>query len=248
MNALALLGAVAIGLALGLTGAGGSILTLPVLVYLADIPPRQAVGLSLLIVGLAALAGAWQRARAGELHLKAAGMFVISGMLGAVAGARFTHLVSPPALLISFAALMILVGVRMLLPQKSGPQPAPECRPLRCLLAGGGVGILTGFLGVGGGFLLVPALVKFARLPIRTATGTSLAIIAANSAAGFVSHLGASPTPWRLATVFALIAVAGVLAGGKLASRVPEKALRRGFALLVLLTAGFILMNHWIQA
>lgn len=243
MNALALLGAVAIGLALGLTGAGGSILTLPVLVFLADVPPRQAVGLSLLIVGTAALAGAIQRARAGELHLKAAGMFVISGMLGAVAGSRFTSLVSPSVLLISFAVIMIFVGVRMLLPRKGEPQPEPECRPLRCLLAGGGVGILTGFLGVGGGFLLVPALVKFARLPLRMATGTSLAIIAFNSAAGFFSHLGEAAIPWLLAGVFAAIAVAGVLAGGKLASLIPEKGLRRGFGVLVLLTAGFTLLN-----
>jgi uncharacterized membrane protein YfcA len=246
MNALALLGAVAIGLALGLTGAGGSILTLPVLVFLAGIPPQQAVGLSLLIVGLAALAGALQRAKAGELHLKAAGMFVISGMLGAVVGAQFTHLVAPATLLLSFASLMILVGIKMLAPRKGGPQPAPECRPLRCLLAGGGVGILTGFLGVGGGFLLLPALVKFARLPIRSAAGTSLAIIAANSAAGFVSHLGKTPTPWLLAGVFALIAVAGVLAGGKMASHVPEKILRRGFALLVLITAAFISLEVFL--
>jgi uncharacterized protein len=243
MNALALLGAIAIGLALGLTGAGGSILTLPVLVFLAEVPPRQAVGLSLFIVGIAAAAGALQRARAGDLHLRAAGMFVFSGMLGALAGARFTSLVSPSVLLISFAGIMVFVGVRMLLPRKDGPQPAPECRPLRCLLAGGGVGILTGFLGVGGGFLLVPALVKFARLPLRMAAGTSLAIIAFNSAAGFLGHLGEAPVPWSLAGVFAVIAVAGVLAGGRLASVIPENSLRRGFAILVLLTAAFTLLN-----
>ncbi|MEY3895266.1 MAG: hypothetical protein RLZZ214_785, partial [Verrucomicrobiota bacterium] len=86
MNPLALSGAVAIGLALGLTGAGGSILTLPILVYLAGVPPPQAVGLSLLIVGIAALVGAWQRARVGELHFRAAGMFAVSGMVGAVFG------------------------------------------------------------------------------------------------------------------------------------------------------------------
>ena len=94
MNPLALLGAIGIGLSLGLTGAGGSILTLPVLVYLADIPPHQAVGLSLLIVGTAALVGAWQRARAGDVHFKAAGMFVLSGMVGAAFGAK-AH---PPAI------------------------------------------------------------------------------------------------------------------------------------------------------
>jgi uncharacterized protein len=241
MNALALLGAIAIGLSLGLTGAGGSILTLPVLVYLADIPPRQAVGLSLLIVGTAALIGAWHRARAGEVHFKAAGMFVLSGMTGAAFGAKLTHLLSPTALMVSFAVLMVVVAVRMLMPRKSGVQPAPECKPLRCLLAGAGVGVLTGFLGVGGGFLLMPALAKFARLPLRVATGTSLAVIACNSAAGFVSHLGKTPTPWLLAGVFAAIAGAGVIAGGKIASRLPEKALRRTFAALVLATAAFVI-------
>jgi hypothetical protein len=241
MNTLALLGAIGIGLSLGLTGAGGSILTLPVLVYLAGIPPKQAVGLSLLIVGAAALAGAWQRARAGEVHFKAAGMFVLSGMTGAVLGARLTHLLSPRALMITFAVLMVVVAVRMLLPRKSGIQPVPECRPARCLLAGGAVGVLTGFLGVGGGFLLMPALAKFARLPLRVATGTSLAVIACNSASGFVSHLGETPTPWLLAAVFSAIAAAGVLVGGKIASRLPEKILRQSFAVLVLATAAFVI-------
>jgi hypothetical protein len=240
MNPLALLGAIGIGLSLGLTGAGGSILTLPVLVHLADVPPREAVGLSLLIVGIAALAGAWQRARAGEVHFKAAGMFVISGMAGAVLGSRLTPLLTPAALMITFAALMAVIGARMLLPRGDAPQPSPECRPLRCLLAGAGVGVLTGFLGVGGGFLLMPALAKFARLPVRAATGTSLAVIACNSAAGFLSHLGGAPTPWLLAAVFAGIAGAGVLAGGKVASRLPEKTLRQAFGLLVLATAAFV--------
>ncbi|MDP3852041.1 MAG: sulfite exporter TauE/SafE family protein [Luteolibacter sp.] len=241
MNALALLGAIGIGLSLGLTGAGGSILTLPVLVYLAGIPPREAVGLSLLIVGTAACIGAWQRARAGEVHFRAAGMFVLAGTLGAVLGSKLTPLLSPTALMITFACLMVVVGLRMLLPRRSLPQPAAECLPLHCLLAGGAVGVLTGFLGVGGGFLLMPALAKFARLPLRVATGTSLAVIACNSAAGFAGHLGNAPTPWLLALVFSGIAAAGVLIGGTVASRLPEKAQRRTFAALVLLTAAFVL-------
>lgn len=241
MNALALLGAVGIGLSLGLTGAGGSILTLPVLVYLAGIPPKQAVGLSLLIVGTAAAVGAWQRARAGEVHLKAAGMFVVAGMVGAALGAQLTPLISASALMITFAVLMLVVAVRMLMPGKSGPEPLPECHPLRCLAAGFGVGVLTGFLGVGGGFLLMPALAKFARLPIRVATGTSLAVISCNSAAGFVSHLGEAPVPWLLAGVFAVIAAGGVLVGGKVASRLPEKALRRVFAVLVLVVGVLVI-------
>jgi uncharacterized membrane protein YfcA len=243
MNALALLGAVAFGLALGLTGAGGSILTVPVLVFLAEIPPRQAVGLSLLIVGAAAAAGAARSAMAGELHLRAAGMFALAGMPAAVLGAAFTHLVSPTVLMGGFATLMALVGVSLVRPRRAGPVPTPECRPLRCLLAGAGVGLLTGFLGVGGGFLLVPALLKFARLPIRMAAGTSLAVIAANSVAGFFSHLGETPVPWLLAGVFTAIAVTGVLVGGTIASRLPEAALRRGFGVLVLVVAAVVFLK-----
>jgi uncharacterized membrane protein YfcA len=243
MNPLALLGAVAIGLSLGLTGAGGSILTLPVLVYLAQVPPAQAVGLSLLVVGSAALAGAIQRARAGEFHAKAAAMFVLSGTAGTVPGSRLTHLIPPSALMIAFAVLMVAVALRMLMPPKREIQPAPECQPARCLAAGFGVGVLTGFLGVGGGFLLMPALVRFARLPLRTATGTSLAVIACNSASGFLGHLGEGPTPWLMAAVFSLIAAAGVVAGGHLSSRLPEPLLRRAFAVLVLATAGFVLWH-----
>lgn len=240
MNTLALLGAVGIGLSLGLTGAGGSILTLPVLVYLAGVPPKQAVGLSLLIVGVSALAGAWQRSRAGEVHSKAAGMFVLSGAAGAVFGSRLTHLLTPAGLMLSFAALMIVVALRMLAAPPSETRPAPECEPARCLSAGLGVGVLTGFLGVGGGFLLMPALMKFARLPLRVATGTSLAVIACNSAAGFLSHLRDAPVPWTMAAVFSAIAVLGVWAGGGISSRLPEKSLKRAFAVLVLLTAGFV--------
>jgi uncharacterized membrane protein YfcA len=241
MNALALLGAVGIGLVLGLTGSGGSILTLPVLVYLAGIEPREAVGLSLIIVGAAALAGAWQRARVGEVYYKAVLMFAVSGMLGATLGAKLTHFISPDALMLAFAGVMIALGVRMMLMRRPSVQPEIECRPMRCLMAGAGVGVLTGFLGVGGGFLLLPALVKFVRVPTRVATGTSLAIIAANSAAGFFGHFGSAPVPWRLAVVFSLIAVAGVLLGGKIAGRLPELVLQRGFVLLVFLTAAFVI-------
>lgn len=241
MNALALLGAVLIGLSLGLTGAGGSIFTLPVLVHLAGVPPREAVPLSLLVVGCAALVGAIQRARTGGIHVQAAVMFVLAGAVGAVLGAQLTPLVSPAMLMIIFAMIMVVVGLRMLGATDANVCPAPECRPVRCLLAGGGVGVMTGFLGVGGGFLLVPALLKFARLPLSTAMGTSLAVIACNSAVGFTGHLGAGPVRWPIAVVFSAIAAAGVLLGGRFSARLPERSLRRIFAVLVLITAAFVL-------
>ena len=221
MNTLALLGAALIGLSLGLTGAGGSIITLPVLVYLAGVAPKEAVGLSLFIVGAAALVGALQRLCGGGIHPKAALMFI-------------------------FAALMLVVAVNMLIGKNDGLSPAAECKPIRCLLAGLAVGVLTGFIGVGGGFLLVPALVKFAKLPVRQATGTSLAVIAFNSAAGFLGHFGEAPPRWPLAFLFAGLAAAGVLAGTALAKRLPVARLRQGFAVMVIATGAFVLWQNGV--
>ncbi len=247
MNALALLGAALIGLSLGLTGAGGSIITLPVLVYLAGVPPKDAVGLSLFVVGVAALVGAMQRLRSGEIHLKAVLMFALSGMVGAAGGAHLTPLVSGRVLMIIFAVLMLVVAINMLRGSKIELSVKAECRPLRCLLAGLGVGVLTGFIGVGGGFLLMPALVKFAKLPLRVATGTSLAVISFNSAAGFVSHFGEAPPRWTLAFVFAGIAAAGVVVGSAFAKRLPVARLRQLFAVMVVATGSFVLWQNLMK-
>lgn len=241
MNILTLIGAIFIGLSLGLTGAGGSIITLPVLVYLAGLAPKEAVGISLFVVGCSALVGAFQRARSGDFHLPAALMFALSGMAGAVGGARLTPLVPAPMLMGLFALLMLAVALKMLLGSRREMDLPVECRPYRCLAAGLGVGVLTGFIGVGGGFLLVPALMKFGRLPLRTAAGTSLAVIAFNSAGGFLSHFGEAPPRWALALLFAGIAAAGVLVGSSVSSRLPVKRLQQGFALLVLATGVFVL-------
>ena len=241
MNILSLLGASLIGLSLGLTGAGGSIITLPVLVYLAGLPPKEAVGLSLFVVGTAALVGAVQRIRAGEFHARAALLFALSGMAGAAGGARLTHLVSGQVLMIIFAVLMLIVAANMLRGGGRETTMLAECKPVRCLLAGLGVGVLTGFIGVGGGFLLMPALVKFARLPMRVATGTSLAVISFNSAVGFISHFGEAPPRWPLALLFAGIAAAGVLVGTAFAARLPVARLRQVFAVVVIATGTFVL-------
>jgi uncharacterized membrane protein YfcA len=245
MSPLALIGAALIGLSLGLTGAGGSIITLPVLVYLAGVAPREAVGLSLFIVGTAALVGAIMRWHSGEVHGRAVLMFSSSGMVGAAFGSHLTQALPPHVLMMCFAALMLIVAVNMLRGGGRKDVSEAECRPLRCLGAGFAVGVLTGFIGVGGGFLLVPALVKFARLPLGVATGTSLAVIAFNSYAGFFSHYGEAPARWPLALTFAGLAAIGVVAGTRFAKRLPAVILRRGFAVLVLITGGFVLWQNW---
>lgn len=248
MNALVIAGAVVIGLTLGLTGAGGSIVTLPVLVYLGGIAPGDAVPLSLFVVGAAALTGALHRWRRGEICLPSSAVFALSGMAGAALGANFTPLVGPLVLMVIFAFLMLVVAVFMMLPRKnpapaSNPSEQPPPSLLSRALAGGTVGVLTGFIGVGGGFLLVPALLKFGRLDLRQALGTSLAIIFFNCLAGFLSHLGTTEIDWTIALLFSSLASLGVLGGTRLAGLIPPHRLRQGFALMVMLTGLYVLWS-----
>lgn len=247
MNPFAIAGIIAIGISLGLTGAGGSILTLPVLVYLVGLPPTETVGVSLCIVAIAAGFGAVQRWRCGEIHLKAALMFGVAGMVGAAIGATFTHVVDERLLMFLFALLMIVVGLRMTFEKTSQIDPLPECKPLRCILAGGGTGIVTGFLGIGGGFILMPALIRFARLPIAMATGTSLAVIAANSIVGSFAHQTAISKHGLHILIFAAIAVIGTIVGKSIANRLPQAVIQKIFGGIVLVTAIAILAETILQ-
>jgi uncharacterized protein len=241
--ALALSGA--IGLSLGLVGGGGSIVTVPVLIYVAGLPVPQAVALSLAIVGATAGVGAVIQGLRGNLHWKAAGVFGVTGMAGALGGARLTPLVPPPVLLMLFAALLIAVGLKMVLEKEELEVPErAECRFSICAAAGTGVGVLTGFLGVGGGFLIVPALLRFARLPMRQAVGTSLLIISINSAAGFAGHVAEAQGTLGMAAAFTAIAIVGMFAGMALARRLRTTGLKTAFGALSLAVAAYlILMN-----
>ncbi len=243
---IALILAVSIGLSLGLLGSGGSIVTLPVLVYVAGVPVASAVGMSLAIVGGASAAGAWLKHRQGLVHWRAATLFGITGMAGALAGAQFTRLVSPGVLMLIFAVLMAVVAGRMLSRDgENAIEPLPDCRPVRCGLAGLVVGMLTGFIGVGGGFLLVPAMILFAHLPMAMAVGTSLAVIAVNSFAGWLGHLGREPFAWGLTGAFLLAALVGMAAGARLGGRLRPTTLRHAFGWFVLAVAGFVVVKNW---
>jgi uncharacterized membrane protein YfcA len=232
-----------IGLSLGLVGGGGSIVTVPLLVYVAGLAPREAVALSLPIVGATAAAGAALQFRAGNVDLKPALVFAVTGMAGALLGAPLTRLFPGPVLMLLFAALMIAVGVRMLKSRGEAELEAPgRCEPVRCGAAGLGVGVLTGFLGVGGGFLIVPALLRFARLPMRRAVGTSLLIIAANSAAGFAAHFGELGRHGPIALAFTASALIGLVGGTVLGRRMQPQGLKAVFAGLALVVAGYLVV------
>jgi hypothetical protein len=237
---MALLLAVLIGVSLGTLGSGGSIITMPVLVYVAGIPPHAAVGMSLVIVGTTAAVGSIVQSRRAGLDARAAAIFAATGAAGAFAGARLTRLVSGDALMAIFAALMLLAGWRML----AGAAPAAASRPCsvpRCAGAGLALGVLTGFLGIGGGFLIVPALVLVAGLDMKRAVPTSLAIIAFNAAGGLAGQLRDAAFDWMLTAGFLASALAGMLAGSTITSRVSAASLRRVFAWAVIALGASIL-------
>lgn len=243
---LALVFALAIGFSLTVLGSGGSIITLPVLVYAAHVRPQEAVGMSLAIVGGTSLAATVLNLRSGHLHLQAATLFSLTGILGAVAGAQLTHLVSPPLLMLIFAGLMIVIATLMLRRRKMHePDSSEKCHWQRCSLTGLGVGVLTGFLGVGGGFLIVPALVFFARLPLKSAFITSLFVIAVNSFAGLAGHLHRAPFDWRIAGMFLGASLIGMFAGRLLAQRLAVAQLRIAFAWFVLAVGAFVIVRNW---
>lgn len=242
--ALGLVLCLGIGLSLGLLGGGGSIITVPVLVYALQVPPREAVAMSLAVVGVTSLIGAALHHRRGAVRIPQAALFAGAGVVSSFLGARLTYLVSPEVLLLSFAALMLAVGIRMAV---TGSRPEGErrpARPVQVVLAGLAVGLLTGFLGVGGGFLVVPALVLFAGLDMREAVGTSLLVIAINAAAGLAGHLAHGGFHLPLALLVTALAAAGTLLGTHFSHRVSPVALRRGFSIFVVAVAVFLVVAN----
>ncbi len=225
-----------IGILLGAMGSGGSIVTLPVLVYVAGIRPQSAIPMSMVVIGSASVFAAYLHARRGNFHTKAALLLGTTGIVGAYFGSSGTHLVSSTTLMLIFAALLLVVGGLMLRGSVEGLPPT-ICRPIRCLVVGAGVGLLTGFLGVGGGFLIVPALIFFAGLETKVAVGTSLAIIALNSAAGLLGQVRYVELEWGLTLVFTGLTLAGMFVGLNLGERLSEETLRRAFASVLVAVA-----------
>ncbi|GAB1692814.1 sulfite exporter TauE/SafE family protein [Krasilnikovia sp. M28-CT-15] len=250
MSAAIGLGAL-IGILLGLLGGGGSILAVPALVYGAGQPVAAAVSTSLLVVGITSAAALLPRLRAGLVQWRIAGIVGATGAVAAFAGAAVNHLLDPRVVLVGFAALMVAAGLRML--RETGDSGGD------CALPGGGinwrgclpksigtglaVGFLTGLFGVGGGFLIIPALVLLLGLDMPAAVATSLVIIVINSAAGFAAHAGDAPIDYRIAAAFTVTAIAGSLAAARIASRIPTRRLQRLFAYLVFAVAAFVIIR-----
>ncbi|MDX1617915.1 MAG: sulfite exporter TauE/SafE family protein [Balneolaceae bacterium] len=242
------LGALLVGLSLGLLGSGGSILTVPVLVYLVDEPEKLAIAESLGIVGLISLAGAVPYAVKKRVHWKSVLYFGVPGMIGTYGGAFLAKFVSGTLQLLVFAGVMILAAVMMyrdgstLNPEK----PDRDNAKIKMAAEGIGVGVMTGFVGVGGGFLIVPALVLLGGLPISLAVGTSLLIISMKSFSGFYKYLDVLQTfdlsvNWSLLLIFSGIGILGSFAGKKIGDRISQTNLKQGFAVFLMVMALYII-------
>lgn len=240
MDPLVLGLAVLVGLSLGLLGGGGSILLVPLLVYVADVDPKQAIAMSLLVVGATSAAGAFPHARAGRVAWRTAGLFGGASMAGAYLGGRLGALLPSTVLLIAFAVMMLVTAGAMLR-RTSGPAPGARSHATAKILAEGlGVGAVTGLVGAGGGFLVVPALVLLGGVSMPTAVGTSLVVIAMKSVAGVAGYLSGVQLDWGTAGAVTIATVAGALLGARLVDHVPAERLRDGFGWAVLAMAGVV--------
>lgn len=248
------LGALAVGLVLGLLGSGGSILTVPVLVYLAGEPSKLAVAESLGAVAIISTVGAvpfaWRRQVDGRSVL----LFGVPGMGGAYGGAALSSFIPGPVQLALFAAVMLAAAVLMLRPPGRSARAAPGAHAWwKVALEGAAVGMLSGLVGVGGGFLIVPALVLLVGLPMRLAVGTSLCIIAIQSISGFAKHLdvvadAGLAIQWWLVLVFGAVGVVGSLIGGRVGQHIEQARLRQLFAVFLLVLGTAILWQNLAAA
>ncbi len=243
--------ALCIGITLGLLGSGGSILTVPMLIYLVGEPEKVAIAESLGIVGAISFFGFLPFAAKAKVHWRSILYFGIPGMAGTYGGALIAKFVSGQIQLLVFAVVMLIASVMMFWDNShlKNHDKSYTHEIWKLMLEGAGVGILTGFVGVGGGFVIVPALVLLGGLPIHLAIGTSLAIISMNSFTGFITYIDVLgdlnlTIDWRLITIFSLIGVAGSFVGKKVGDRIPQQRLKKVFAaFLVIMGIYIVWMN-----
>jgi uncharacterized protein len=268
MSPWSLIFGLVVGLSLGLTGGGGAIFAVPMLVYGLGVPAREAVGISLAAVGVTALVGFLQRWRVGQVEIRTGLLFAAAGMTGAPIGSWIAGQMPETLLLLLFAGLMVAIAMRM---WRQTPSPAasefacppadeahgPTCRrdasgtlilTSRCavllLMLGLLTGILSGLFGVGGGFVIVPALVLFSSMTIHRAVGTSLLVISLVSVSGVAAHLWAGrDIPLGMTGLFILGGLAGLAAGQQIGRRLSSLVLQRVFVVAILAVAAFVIFR-----
>ncbi len=236
--------AVVIGVVLGALGSGGAILALPILVYGAQLPVRQAVAVSQLVVGVAALVGTLLQWRSGRIVWREVILFAAAGVPATRLGAYVASLIDPRLLLIAFAAVMTVSGVRMVITAREGGTDAWDANLWISLLIGGAVGFLTGLLGVGGGFLLVPSMIAFGGMDARRATATSLPVIAMNTLSGAMQQRAQWEAVFGLAMSFLAATLVGTFIGLSMGKEASELKLRQALGIvMVCIGVGVAVMN-----
>lgn len=245
MFALALILSLLIGISLGLLGGGGSILTTPILIYALGVEPKAAIATSLLVVGITSAAAVIQHARSGNVVWKTGLVFGAAGMAGAYLGGFVAAWIPAKVLMGLFALMMLATAVAMFRGRRDPDPTSGEAQPLWKIVGEGLiVGVVTGLVGAGGGFLVVPALALLGGLPMPKAVGTSLLVIALKSFAGYAGHASHVEIDLHLAALVSGSAVAGSFLGSWLTKAVPPDTLRRGFAGFVLVMGAFVLYQQ----
>ena len=248
MFATAIVPGVLIGLALGLLGGGGSVLTVPIFVYVLGFSPKEAIAMSLAVVGATSAFGTARHWRAGHVNARVAIVFGGVAMLGTLFGVRLARFIPGTTQMLMFGAVMLAAAVFMLrgrprCDEESGADAAsPVMSAVKVIPGGLLVGSLTGIVGVGGGFLIVPALVLM-RMPLREAVGTSLLVITGTCVVGFLGYLGHVRLDWIAVALVAAGTLPGIAVGSYLHELVPQSVLRRGFAVFLVVIAAFIFIE-----
>nr|WP_223183524.1 MULTISPECIES: sulfite exporter TauE/SafE family protein [unclassified Streptomyces] len=238
---------VLVGVSLGILGGGGSILTVPILVYLAGQDTKEAIATSLFVVGVTSAAALIPHARAHRVRWRTGLLFGAFSMVGAYGGGRLAEYLPGTALLVAFALMMLATAFAMLRKPRRAKEPKVRHGdlPLKHIAVEGlVVGAVTGLVGSGGGFLVVPALAILGGLPMSIAVGTSLLVIAMKSFAGLAGHLSGVSIDWGLALTVTAMAVLGSLVGARLAGRIPQDALRKAFGWFVVVMGVFVLTQQ----
>lgn len=243
---LTLLLSILIGLSLGLLGGGGSILTVPILTYVAGLDPKEAIAASLFVVGVTSAVSAINHARNRRVKWRTGVIFGAAGMAGAFGGGLLGGYIPSVVLMVAFALMMIATSIAMIRGRKGSAGEAKDRDlPLgRVILDGLVVGVITGLVGAGGGFLVVPALALLGGLSMPVAVGTSLVVITMKSFAGLAGYLTSVELDWALVGAVTVAAILGSLLGSRLAGRIPEALLRKGFGVFVLVMGVFVLIQE----
>lgn len=253
MSLLVLIAGLFTGLLLGIFGSGGSIITTPALLYLLNVEPKSAIAMSLGIVAVTASITAIQHWRKGNVNLKVTAVFGAFGVIGTYGGALLGVITPVTIQLTIFALVMYAAAWKMLSPQHKsvGAAAVTHCPDGDCddfrykhiAIHGIAIGVLTGLVGVGGGFLIVPALVLLSGLPMKQAIGTSLSIVALKSFAGFAGYAGTVDINYTLMLNFTAVAIVGSFIGTIISHRLPAALLKRGFGIFLIIVASYILLK-----